>query len=43
MTLFVTKTLNANVLEYLGLEHCTLVHLRHAFSECTEDPLEKVK
>ena len=34
---------NANVLKSFGLEHCTLVHFRHAFSECIEDPIEKVK
>ena len=33
----------ASVSESLGLEHCTLVHLSHAFSEHTEDPIEKVK
>ena len=34
---------NANLFECLGLEHYTLVHFRHAFFECTEDPIEKVK
>ena len=31
---------NANISESLGLEHCTLVNLRHAFSEWIEDPKE---
>ena len=34
---------NANVSESLGLEYCTLVHIRHAFSECIEDLIEKVR
>ena len=34
---------NANVSESLGLEHCTIAHLRHAFSECNDDPIENVK
>ena len=33
---------NANASESLGLD-CTLVHLRHASSECIEDPIEEVK
>ena len=41
----VTETIasNANVSESLGLEHCTLVHSRHAFSECIEDHIDKAK
>ena len=34
---------NAKVSESLGLEHCILVHLRHALLECIEDPIEKKK
>ena len=34
---------NANVSGSFGLEHCTLVHLRHDCSECIEDPIGTVK
>ena len=34
---------NASVPEIIGIEHFSLVHLGHAFSECIEDTIEKVK
>ena len=34
---------NATLSESPGLEQCTSVHLRHAFLECIEDLIEKVK
>ena len=45
-TLFVTWTLNWSLqmpTSMRTLEHCTLVHLRHAFLEYIEDPIEKEK